>query len=76
MTIARWGLKTKPIGLCTTTNTRGLKYKLCMPRCTASIREKFFVDTVNVWNALPFTVDLTFLNVFGTALKRLLFLVF
>ena len=59
MTIARWGLKTKPIGLCTTTNTRGLKYKLCMPRCTASIREKVFVDTVNVWNALPFTVNLT-----------------
>ena len=37
--------------LSTNTNT-----KLFKPRCTASIRQKFFVDRViNVWNALPHT---------------------
>ena len=30
----------------TNTNTRGHKYKLFKPRCTASIRQKFFIDTV------------------------------
>ena len=38
--------------LSTNTNTRGHKYKLFKPRCTASIRPNFFVDRViNVWNA-------------------------
>ena len=47
------------------------------PRCTASIRQKIFVDRViNVWNALPSTVNFTSLNVFGLAMKRLIFLVF
>ena len=32
--------------LSTNTNTRGHKYKLFKPRCTASIRQKFFVDRV------------------------------
>ena len=44
--------------LSTDTNTRGHKYKLFKPRCTASIRQKFFVDRViNVWNALPSTTS-------------------
>ena len=47
------------------TNTRGHKYKLFKPRCTASIRQKFFVDRViNVWNALPSTTNFASLNVF------------
>jgi len=59
--------------LSTATNTRGHKYKLFVP----SIRQKFFVDgVINVWNALPSTVNFTSLNVLGTALKRLIFLVF
>jgi len=34
------------------------------PRCTASTREKFFVDRIiNVWNALPTTVNFTSVNV-------------
>ena len=38
----------------------GRKYKLFKPRCTASIRQKFFVDRViNVWNELPSTVNFT-----------------
>ena len=46
-------------------------------RCTLSIRQKFFVDRViNVWNALPSTVNFASLNVLGTALKRLISLVF
>jgi len=32
--------------LSTNTNTRGHKYKMFKPRCTASIRQKFFVDRV------------------------------
>jgi len=40
------------------------EYKLFKPRCTASIRQKFFVDRViNVWNALPSTVNFASLNV-------------
>ena len=55
---------------------RGHKYKLFKPRCTASIRQKFFVDRViNVWNALPPTVNFTYLNVLGLVLKILIFLV-
>ena len=39
----------------------------------ASIRQKFFVDRViNVWNALPSTVNFASLNVLATALKRLI----
>ena len=61
----------------TITNTRGHKYKLFKPRCTASIGQKFFVDRViNVWNALPSTANFTSLNVLGIALKRLISLVF
>jgi len=42
----------------------------------ASIRQKFFVDRViNVWNALPSTVNFASLNVLGTSLKRLISLV-
>ena len=40
---------------------------------SASIRLNSFVDRViNVWNALPSTVNLASLNVLGTALKRLI----
>ena len=61
----------------TTTNTRSHKDKLFKPICTASNRQKFFVDRViNVWNTQPSTVNFTSLNVFGIALKRLIFLVF
>ena len=43
----------------------------------ASIRQKFFVDRViNVWNALPSTVNFASLNVLATALKRLISPVF
>jgi len=50
--------------------------ELFKPRCTASIRQKFFVDRViYVWNALLSTVNFTSLNVLGTALKRLTSLV-
>ena len=59
------------------TNTRGHKYKLFKPRCTASIRQKFFVDRViNVSNALPSTTNFASLNVLEIALKRLICLVF
>jgi len=35
-------------------------FALSRPRCIASIIQKFFVDTViNVWNALPSTVNFT-----------------
>ena len=43
------------------------------------IRQKFFVDRViHVWTALPskLTANFTTINVLGTALKRLIFLVF
>jgi len=47
------------------------------PRCTASIRQKFFVDRViNVWSALPSTTNFASLNVLGMALKRLICLLF
>ena len=37
---------------------------------------KFFVDgVINVWNALPSTMNFASLNVLGTALKSLIFLV-
>ena len=63
--------------LSTTTNTRGHKYKRFKPRCTASNRQQFFVARIiNVWNALPSTVNFTSLNVLGIALKRLISLVF
>ena len=63
--------------LSTNINTRGHKYKLFKPRCTASIRQKFFVDRViNVWNALPSTTNFASLNVSGIALKRLISLLF
>ena len=55
----------------TTTNTRGHKYKLFKPRYTVSIRLKFFIDRViNVWNALPSTVNFTSLNILGIALEK------
>jgi len=61
----------------TNTNTRGHKYKLFKPRCTASIRQQFFVDRViNVWNALPSTANFASLNVLGIAFKRLISPVF
>ena len=42
-----------------------------------ALDKKIFVDRViNVWNALPSTVNFTSLNVFGLAMKRLIFLVF
>ena len=42
-----------------------------------ALNKKIFVDRViNVWNALPSTVNFTSLNVFGLAMKRLIFLVF
>ena len=51
--------------LSTNTNTRGHKYKLFKPSCTASIRQKFFVDRViNVWSELPSTTNFASLNVF------------
>ena len=38
---------------------------------------KFFVDgVINVWNALPSTMNFASLNFLGTALKSLIFLVF
>ena len=52
--------------------TRGHKYKLFKPRCTASIRQKFFVERViNVWNALPSTVNFTSLNVFRNSVEKI-----
>ena len=63
--------------LSTNTNTMGHKYKLFKPRCTASIRQKFFVDKViNVWNLLPCTTNFASLNVLGIPLKRLISPVF
>ena len=64
--------------LSTTANSSGHEYKLFKHRCTASISQKFFVDgVINVWNALPSTVNFTSLLVLGgTALKRLISLVF
>ena len=41
-------------------------------RCTASIRQKFFVDRViYVWNALPSTVNFTSLNVFRNSTEKI-----
>ena len=58
--------------LSTNTNTRGHKYKLYKPRCTASIRQKFFVDRViNVWNALPSTTNFASLNVFRNSIEKI-----
>ena len=58
--------------LSTNTNTRGHKYKLFKPRCTASIRQKFFVDKViNVWNALPSTANFASLNVFRNSIEKI-----
>ena len=58
--------------LSTNTNTRGHKYKLFKPRCTASIRQKFFVDKViNVWNALPSTTNFASLNVFRNSIEKI-----
>ena len=55
----------------TNTNTRGHKYKLFKPRCTASIRQKFFVDRViNAWNALPSTTNFASLNVFRNSIEK------
>ena len=60
-----------------TTDTRGHKYRLFKPRCTASIRQQFFVDTViNVWNVLPSTVNFTSLNFLEHHWKNWFFLVF
>ena len=51
------------------TSTRGHKYKLFKPRCTSSLRQKFFVDRViSVWNALPSTVNFSKLSVFRSRL--------
>jgi len=55
----------------TNTKTSGHKYKLFKPRCTASIRQKFFVDKViNVWNALPSTTNFASLNVFRNIMEK------
>ena len=52
-----------------TNSTRGHKYKLFKPRCTSSLRQKFFVDRViNVWNALPPTVNFSKLCTFRTSI--------
>ena len=41
-----------------TSSTRSHKYKLFKPRCTSSLRQKFFVDQIiNVCNVLPPTVN-------------------
>jgi len=54
------------------TKSRGHKYKLFKPRCTASTRQKFFVDRViNVWNALPSTTNFASLNVFRNSIKKI-----
>jgi len=53
------------------------KKRLRLEGFAASIRQKFFVDRViNVWNALPSTVNFASLNVLATALKRLISPVF
>ena len=58
--------------LSTNTNTRVHKDKLFKPRCTASIRQKFFVDRViNVWNALPSTINFSSLNVFRNSTEKI-----
>jgi len=63
-------------------NGFSVQFVLCiMSMCTDaqlySIRQKFFVDRViNVWNALPTTVNLTSLIFFGIALKTLISVVF
>ena len=58
------------------TNTQGHKYKLFKPRCTSSLRQKFFVDrVVNVWNALPSILSISQLSLrFEIALIKLIFL--
>ena len=59
------------------TNTRGHKYKLFKPRCTSSLRQKFFVDrVVNVWNALPSTVNFSTLTAFRNSIDKVDFFYF
>jgi len=59
------------------TSTRGHKYKLFKPRCTSSLRQKFYVDRViNVWNALPSTVNFSKLSVFRSSIAKVDFLSF
>ena len=54
-----------------TSSTRGHKYKLFKTRCTSSLRQKFFVDRViNVWNALPSTVNFSKLSVFRSSIAK------
>ena len=54
-----------------TSSTRGHKYKLFKPRCTSSLRQKFFVDRViSVWNALPSTVNFSKLSVFRSSIAK------
>ena len=53
------------------TNTRGHKYKLFKPRCTSSLRQFFVVDrVVNVWNALPSTVNFSTLTAFRNNIDK------
>ena len=59
------------------TNTRGHKYKLFKPRCTSSLRQKFFADrVVNVWNALPSTVNFSTLTAFRNSINKVDFSAF
>ena len=57
--------------LSTTTNTRGHKYN-CLS-LTSNIDRSFSLTIINVWNALPSTVNFTYLKVLGIESKRLIF---
>ena len=74
-----WFCSRMTLRKCTTRTTSDHRYcwtgqqsiELFKPRCTASIRQKFFVDRViNVWNALPSTTNFASLNVLGSIEKN------
>jgi len=51
--------------------TRGHPYKLYKPRCTNTVRHNSFIGrVVNVWNALPTTVNFSSLLTFKSSLTN------
>jgi len=54
------------------TRTRGHQYKLYKPSCSHNSRATFFSQRVlNVWNALPGSVDFTSLNKFKQSILHI-----
>lgn len=52
------------------TTNRGHEYKLYKPRCTSSIRSRYFSERiVNVWNFLPSSVNFGTLHAFKTSIQ-------